>query len=129
MRSIAGLSALALALALAACGSGPSTPPATNTATAAGPGDTANRIAAMPEGERNGVFIRAIRDADQDCQHVDSSESSGVQQGFETWTAHCSDGTSYTIAITGDGGATVINNAEARLANTAEPAAQPGNAQ
>jgi hypothetical protein len=117
----------AAALALGACSQ--SAAPTANTQVAT-PGDTQNRLTAMPEAERDGVFIRAIRDANQDCQHVDSSEASGSHQGFPVWTAHCSGGGTYTIVITNDGGATVINAAEARLAdNSQAPAngAQPAN--
>jgi hypothetical protein len=118
--------AAAAIFALAACNSG--SPPAAPVNQADSAAASGNQIAALPEGSRNGVFIRAIRDANQDCQHVDSSQAAGTQQGFPVWTAHCSDGASYTIVLTGNGGATVINAAEARLANSQAPAA-PANAQ
>jgi hypothetical protein len=76
----------------------------------------------LSEGQRNGVFIRAIRDANLDCQHVDSSEAAGVQQGYPVWTAHCDSGATYTIVLTGNGSAQVIDAAEAALANTQAPA-------
>lgn len=115
------LCALPIAL-LAACGSSSSTP-----ANQAGAAETAaayqQRILAMPAGERDGVFIRAIRDAGQDCQHVASSVSAGVHQGRPVWTAHCDGGHDFTIALGDHGSATVINAAEARLADE-RPTAQ-----
>ena len=61
----------ALALGLAGCGS-PTAPPANQTA--ADPQSTENQITSLAEGQRNGVFIRAIRDSGQECQQVESSE-------------------------------------------------------
>jgi len=109
--------ALVLAGTLGACNSGeaPAPTPTNQSESAAASGD---QIAALPEGQRNAVFIRAIRDAGQDCQHVASSESVGTQQGFPVWTAHCDGGATYTIVLTGNGNAQVINAAEATLANS-----------
>lgn len=76
---------------------------------------TQDQLAAMPEGQRNGVFIRAIRDSGQECQHVESSAPGDDVSGTPTWTARCEGGRSYTIAILPGGVAQVVNDAEARL--------------
>ncbi|GAA4822648.1 hypothetical protein GCM10023232_20170 [Sphingosinicella ginsenosidimutans] len=105
------VAAAAAALVLAACNSSP--PPVAPVNEADSAAASGNQIAALPEGSRNGVFIRAIRDANQDCQHVDSSEPAAPQRGNPAWTAHCDNGATYTIVLTGNGGATVVNGAVA----------------
>ena len=67
----------------------------------------------------NGVFIRAIRDAGRECQHVESSERAGEHQGFPVWQARCSDGGTWTIVVMNDGTAAVINADEVQLVNQA----------
>jgi len=117
--------ALALALALAGCGEAPTGP--VNQSAASGADATQNRLEAMPEGQRNAVFIRAIRDAGQECQHVASSERAGMHQGFPVWNATCQGGGTWTIVITDGGSAQVLNAAESRLLDTGNEAA-PENA-
>ncbi len=100
---------LALPLALVACG-GPSpdntaavvpTPPA-------GPSEFQQQVAALPEAQRNAVFIRAIRDADHDCQGVTKSERKGESGGMPLWHATCSNKATYGVLIGRDGTATVV---------------------
>ncbi len=112
------------ALAASACDA-PVSEPANRTTT--GPEAIQNQLMAMPEGQRNGVFIRAIRDARQECQHVESSEPAGEHQGFPVWNATCAGGGTWTIVVMNDGNATVLNAEEARLADGNEAA--PDNAQ
>ena len=114
MTRIAIAAAFALAGTLGACDSGP--PPARANLTEAA-AESGNQIAALPEGARDAVFIRAIRDSGQECQHVDWSEPAGEHQGFPVWTAHCDRGETYTIVLTGNGNAQVINAAERQLAD------------
>jgi len=131
---------LGLALLAAGCGGSEPAPVANDTASNDSASnaieDAQNRLAALPEGLRNGTFIRAIRDSGQTCQHVESSEPIGEYRGFPVWRALCEDGTSWTIVVFDDGGVQVINDSEARLpgfnmtapdGNAAAPAA--GNAQ
>lgn len=101
-------------LALAGC---QAEPPAPRNEAAATAGATAvqNQIEVMPEGQRNAVFIRALLDAGQDCQHVASSTRAGDHQGFPLWSVRCDNGRSFTIAIGNDGEAQVIDDQEARL--------------
>ena len=72
----------------------------------------------LPEGQRNAVFIRAIRDSEGDCQGVESSEPAGEHEGVPLWRARCTDGSSWTIAVTDNGTAQVINDAEAPFATS-----------
>lgn len=78
-----------------------------------------NQIEAMPEGQRNGVFIRALLDANQDCQHVAGSTRAGDHEGFPLWSVRCDDGRTYTIAIGNAGEAQVIDDRAARLPGAA----------
>ena len=102
----------AAALALAACGE---TAVTNNQVGVPGPEPTQNQIESLTEGQRNGVFIRAIRDSGQDCQHVESSSRAGTHQDMPVWRAQCEGGASYSIVVGNDGTAYVLNEAEARL--------------
>ena len=73
------------------------------------------RVAALPEPQRNAVFIRAIRDAGQDCQQVESSQRGGTYQGMPVWQAACSGGGNWTIVIADDGTAQMLNSDQAKL--------------
>ena len=116
-----------LALALAGCQG--SAPESANKAEPAAAEAVENEIAAMPEGQRNAVFIRALQDAGQECQHVDSSAPAGQHQGFPVWSARCSDGGNWTIVITNDGTAVVLDADERRLVGDNESAPQNGQGQ
>jgi hypothetical protein len=65
----------------------------------------------MPEGQRNAVFIRALRDAGIECQGVKASSLVGDTDGAPTWQATCEDGSEWTIVIGRDGVAQVVNTA------------------
>ena len=112
MRTI--LIATGLVLALAGCGGERRDEAARQPETNQG-ADVANQLAALPEGQRNGVFIRAIRDAGEDCQHVIASSRAGEYQGMPVWSAQCDGGASWTIVVTRDGTAQLVNDAQARL--------------
>lgn len=91
----------ALLLSLAACDAAPPAPQPTASPAA---NAYANRLAAMPEGERNAVLIRAIRDAGQDCQQVVTS----IPAGPAAWDARCDDDRPWRISIGANGNASVI---------------------
>jgi hypothetical protein len=102
MRMTISGAVLALAASLAACGD--RTPATGNeTVQVPGPEPYQAQLEAMPEGQRNAVFIRAIMDAGQECQHVASSTSAGDMEGFPVWSVRCSDGRSYNVLIGNDG--------------------------
>ena len=106
----------ALAALAAGCGSsGDEVAPAAET------NETVNyqaEVAAMPEGQRNAVFIRAIRDADLECQHVESSTSGGTYEGMPVWNVRCDQDGNWTIVIGDNGIAQVLNANEAQLIGT-----------
>lgn len=116
MRILLGLT---LATTLAACGGG-----GTNEATDAGSNPAlpaGNRVAALPEGARDAVFIRAIRDAGFDCQHVDSSVSVAPVRGLPAWRATCRGGGRWTILIAPEGTAQVIEGSAVEGRNGTAP--------
>jgi hypothetical protein len=69
--------------------------------------DAQARIRAMPEGQRNAVLIRAIRDAKLNCQHVAESSQAQTSNKVPVYLATCEDGAVYAVAIADDGNATV----------------------
>lgn len=75
-------------------------------------GDYQARLEAMPAGQRDAVFLRAIRDAGRDCQNVKGSAPAGTINGAPAWTAACENGLQWTIAIGRDGIAQVMSTAE-----------------
>ena len=110
------LAATAALLPLAACDRGGSQAQQPAQAAADEQRDTQARLAAMPEGERNAVFIRAIRDAGFACQHVDSSSYQGSSAGSPTWVATCDKATNWVILIGRNGGAQVIKGSDIEAA-------------
>ncbi|KQN19237.1 hypothetical protein ASE86_11995 [Sphingomonas sp. Leaf33] len=98
--------AVLLALPLAACGGGEA--PTANTATPAAAvteSEFQAKVTALEPAARNGVFIRAIRDAGLNCQEVTESRKD-KKPGM--WAARCADGTGYAVQILPDGTATVF---------------------
>lgn len=121
MRKAMAAAGSALIIGLSACGgTGAGT---AEKAQAPDPDAIQNQLASMAEAQRNAVFIRAIRDAQQECQHVESSRPAGEHQGLPVWSAACSGGGTFTIVIMNNGTATVLNAQEARLAGGNEAAA------
>lgn len=110
------LTATAALLPLAACDRDGSQAQQPEKAGAGAQRDTQVRLAAMPEGERNAVFIRAIRDAGFDCQHVDSSSYQGMSAGSPTWVATCDKASNWVILIGSNGAAQVIKGSEVEAA-------------
>jgi hypothetical protein len=108
----------ALTLATAACGGGGQNQAA---AVANGAEPAGNQVASLSEGQRNAVFIRAIRDAGLDCQHVERSVPAGTAQNLPVWRATCQGGSDYMIAIGADGTAQIQSGS-----GTAAPAGGNG---
>ena len=65
--------------------------------------DTQRRVTGLPEGERNGVLIRAIRDSGKPCQHVETSIPAEEARTAPVYFATCDDGAVYAVAISGGG--------------------------
>jgi hypothetical protein len=71
------------------------------------------RIDELAEGQRNAVFLRAIRDARQPCQAVVGSAYNGIHFGRPSWAARCSDGQDWLVMIEASGRALVAKRDEA----------------
>lgn len=88
-------------------------------------GNYRERIDAMDDGQRNAVFIRAIRDAGRDCQNVQASTRQPDRNGQPVWTATCDGGRNWVIVIGADGIAQVASfdelEAAAGAANSSLP--------
>lgn len=111
---------LVIGLALAACGSDP-VQPAVNSAQA-----EQNAVETVPEGEnvtaqvmamtdrqRNMVFVRALMDAEIDCDGVTGSERVEDYEGKPIWRASCKyPGKDHLISITPDGMAEIITRSD-----------------
>lgn len=101
------LAALALtatcALTLSACGQDPVRNTTAAPTVPAGPDRIQSEIAAMNDGQRNGVLFRAISDAGQKCQGIETSARQEDRDGQPTWVAKCVAGDSWLVAI-GPGG-------------------------
>ena len=103
---------LALALLLTACGE---TAPATNetatatanTAAPAGYSQLQQRVVDLPQGQRDGVLLRAIRDGNAPCQGVAESLRQPDQDGQPLYVARCTDGPVYAITVDRNGTAVV----------------------
>ena len=67
------------------------------------------RLLALPERQREAVFLRAILDADLPCERLSGSRQGGEYRGFPVWTATCLHGDSWTLVI-GDGGVVQVLN-------------------
>ena len=111
MRTIAGSM---LILAAAACsGDGSSTSDnavaySNGTApVAAAPSNAQRAVSDLPEGQRNGVLFRAIRDARQACQNVRESLLSETPSAVPVYMATCENNAVYAVAIQDDGTAIV----------------------
>jgi len=100
-----------LILSLVACGRGSqeSNASAANAARSAG-----NQVAALSQGQRDAVFIRAIRDARLECQRVQGSVPAGEYRGMPVWRARCQGGGEWVIVVANDGTAQILNPAEAQ---------------
>jgi len=88
-------------------------------------GEYQARLLAMSEGERNAVFIRAIRDAGRNCQGVRQSAFEGDEVGRPVWSARCSDGSLWMIVIGRAGIAQVASYDELRAAKDRQGGTQP----
>jgi hypothetical protein len=100
-----------LALAAVACGG---VNDAVNGAAANAPGPVGNQVAALSQGQRDAVFIRAIRDARLECQRVQGSVRIGEYRGMPVWRARCQGGGEWIIVVANGGTAQILNPAEAR---------------
>lgn len=106
-----GLSALLVAgsLSLAACnpGGAPAPAPSPTIADGEAAGDYGQRIRDLPEGQRSGVFLRAIRDGRQECQEISRAYEIAAIEGRPAWAATCDNDSQWIIAFADNGMASV----------------------
>lgn len=96
-------------LMLSACGS-PQQDAAVATNTITVPtGEYAAKIRALPERQRQGVFLRAIRDTGRDCQEVTAAPEVGSIDNAPTWAVTCDKRARWLVAIDANGIATVTD--------------------
>jgi len=96
-----------LPLAMAACHS--AAPPANQgAASSATATNFQQQISALPTPSRNGVLMRAITDADFDCQIIEKAEPHASVHGHPAWSVLCDHGAAYVVVIDTGGYAQVI---------------------
>lgn len=111
--------AMLAAMLLSACG-GNAPQPAANEAdniAVTNEADATNyqaEVIALPLPARQGVFLRAVRDAGLTCQQVTESEKLEDRNGNPTWRAICDGNNPHIISITRDGTANVLSRSDAR---------------
>lgn len=105
------LMALTAALALISCGGGDEKTAPTNNQAKPMTGAIA-QVAGLSELQRNGVFLRAIRDSGIACQEVSGSERIKLGDGVMGWRAKCENGNAHLIEILNDGTAKVTSRVD-----------------
>lgn len=104
MRGPALMPAMMALSLLSACDNQPT---AANTATAPATNDYAERVSALPDGQRNATMFRAIMDADFQCHRVSGTTRHADVQGTPAWVAQCDDGGRWLIVLDASGTAKV----------------------
>ena len=108
--------AMAGALLLSACGGGEQAAnEAAANAAAANAADATNyqeAVLALTPAARDGVFLRAVRDAGLDCQQVTQTERRDPINGNPTWRIYCGK-TPHIISLSRDGTAKIISRTDA----------------
>ena len=69
--------------------------------------DYVAQIGNMAEPVRRATFLRAIRDAGQECQEVVDAKAADAVDGNASWGVRCEDGRGWLINIAPDGNAKV----------------------
>ena len=70
------------------------------------------RIDGLTDPQRNGVFLRAVRDAGAGCQDVIGSAYHGIEFSMPSWVARCENGTDWMIMLDKGGRAHVARREE-----------------
>lgn len=99
---------MTLTAALAGCSSEPRSDPQNNAAAAA-PRESGYiaRVTALPAGQLRGVLFRAVADAGRGCQAIQDYSREADRKGKPVWSARCSDGSVWMVALSDDGVAQV----------------------
>ena len=85
------------------------------------------RLLELNDMARNAVFLRALMDADRDCQEVISSVFAGRYQDAPAWSVTCRNRGEWLVLIGNDGVAQVMSRRGAEAAGITSNAAQPAN--
>ena len=72
-------------------------------------GNYLEEITALPDGQRDIVFMRAIQDSNVPCQHITGSAVHAKVRDRPTWVAHCVDGRDWILILQPGGLIHVIN--------------------
>lgn len=113
----AGVILLGAILASGCDGGSPAAVNAADNVAAANEADATNyqaEVMALPLPARQGVFLRAVRDAGLTCQQVTESEKLADIQGNPTWRATCDGDSPHIISIARDGTARILSRSDAR---------------
>ena len=112
---IIGLAVITLGACNGASERNEGTPPVENAAAldnatnAANAVDYVAAIQNLSQTEQQGVFLRAIRDADLPCRDVISVEQVEPMQKQPTWRAQCDQGDAHLIMVKPDGNAQIVS--------------------
>jgi len=98
----------ALAIIATACSRNDDAPQSRPVVTASA-NNVSTQVSGLTDRQRNAVFIRAIRDAGLECQHVDWSTLYGTFRGMPVWTAACARNQVWVIVVRNDGVAQILN--------------------
>ncbi|HEY0623466.1 hypothetical protein [Sphingomonas sp.] len=108
--------AMTAALLLSACGGAEKA--ANDTAANAATANTADatnyqeEVLKLVPAQRDGVFLRAVRDAGLNCQEVTETERIDPMNGNPSWRVYCGK-TPHLISITRDGTAKIVSRTDA----------------
>ena len=72
-------------------------------------GNYLEEITALPDGQRDMVFMRAIQDSNVPCQHITGSAAHAKVRDRPTWVAHCVDGRDWILILQPGGLIHVVN--------------------
>lgn len=106
--------AMTVALLLSACGGEKAANEAAANAAVANAGDTTNyqaEVLALGPAQRDGVFLRAVRDAGMNCQEVRQTERIDPINNNPTWRIYCGK-TPHIISLSRDGTAKIISRTD-----------------
>jgi len=68
----------------------------------------------MAEGQREAIFLRALKDAGIPCQWVDASNYLGTSLGNASWIASCDDRSQWLITVGANGVAQIMSLSNAK---------------
>ncbi|MEO9133120.1 MAG: hypothetical protein ABI240_18180 [Sphingomonas sp.] len=91
------------------CACGRAAPQNDTTPAPVAEGNYLEQIEALPSGQRDMVFMRAIQDSNVPCQHVTGSSIHAKVRDRPTWVAHCVEGLDWILTLEPGGMIHVVN--------------------